>query len=63
MGREAWNRQFDAEYGAALILAELDFVAELRGHAVAALSLHLEGLAAARDTGDPRAVAPAAEAR
>ncbi|MDO0939015.1 BTAD domain-containing putative transcriptional regulator [Streptomyces sp. DG2A-72] len=57
----AWNRQFDAEYGAALILAELGFVAELRGDAVAALSLHLEGLAAARDTGDPRAVALAAE--
>lgn len=43
----AWNRQFDAEYGAALILAELGFVAELRGDADAALSLHLEGLAAA----------------
>jgi tetratricopeptide (TPR) repeat protein len=28
-----WNRQFDAEYGAALILAELGFVAELRGDA------------------------------
>ncbi|WP_461071279.1 BTAD domain-containing putative transcriptional regulator, partial [Streptomyces pseudoechinosporeus] len=57
----AWNRQFDAEYGAALILAELGFVAELRQDAAAALSLHLEGLAAARDTGDPRAVALAAE--
>lgn len=57
----AWNRQSDAEYGAALILAELDFVAELRGDAVAALCLHLEGLTAARDTGAPRAVALAAE--
>ncbi|WP_447034698.1 BTAD domain-containing putative transcriptional regulator [Streptomyces sp. DSM 118878] len=57
----AWNRQFDAEYGTALILAELGFVAELRGDADAALSLHLEGLTAARGTGDPRALALAAE--
>ncbi|MGI5490362.1 BTAD domain-containing putative transcriptional regulator [Microtetraspora malaysiensis] len=56
-----WNRQFDAEYGAALILAELGFVEELRGDAEAALALHLEGLAAARDTGDPRALALALE--
>ncbi|MGP3937290.1 BTAD domain-containing putative transcriptional regulator [Nonomuraea sp. KM88] len=56
-----WNRQFDAEYGAALILAELGFVAELRGEAKTALELHREGLAAARDTGDPRAIALAFE--
>ncbi|MGW6056128.1 BTAD domain-containing putative transcriptional regulator [Streptomyces sp. NPDC055189] len=56
-----WNRQFDAEYGSALILAELGFVAELRGDAETALALHREGLAAARDTGDPRAVALALE--
>ncbi|WP_344891241.1 BTAD domain-containing putative transcriptional regulator, partial [Nonomuraea antimicrobica] len=56
-----WNRQFDAEYGAALILAELGFVAELRGDAETALALHLEGLAAARDTSDPRALALALE--
>jgi predicted ATPase/DNA-binding SARP family transcriptional activator len=56
-----WNRQFDAAYGAALILAELGFVAELRGDAKMALALHLEGLAAARDTGDPRAIALALE--
>ncbi|WP_336206843.1 BTAD domain-containing putative transcriptional regulator [Nonomuraea sp. LPB2021202275-12-8] len=56
-----WNRLFDAEYGAALILAELGFVAELRGDADAALTLHLEGLSTARDTGDPRAVALALE--
>ncbi|MGI5170496.1 hypothetical protein ACQEU3_39725 [Spirillospora sp. CA-253888] len=56
-----WNRQFDAEYGSALILAELGFVAELRGDAETALALHLEGLAAARDTGDPRALALALE--
>ncbi|MFI7707356.1 AfsR/SARP family transcriptional regulator [Nonomuraea sp. NPDC049480] len=56
-----WNRQFDAEYGSALILAELGFVAELRGDAETALALHLEGLAAAQDTGDPRALALALE--
>ncbi|TDD06303.1 AfsR/SARP family transcriptional regulator, partial [Nonomuraea deserti] len=56
-----WNRQFDAEYGAALILAELGFVAELRGDAETALALHRQGLAAARDTGDPRAIALALE--
>ncbi|MEU5975087.1 BTAD domain-containing putative transcriptional regulator [Streptomyces sp. NPDC047315] len=56
-----WNRQFDAANGTALILAELGFVAELRGDAEAALALHTEGLAAARDTGDPRAIALATE--
>ncbi|MFB4290171.1 BTAD domain-containing putative transcriptional regulator [Nonomuraea sp. ATR24] len=56
-----WNRQFDAEYGAALILAELGFIAELRGDTETARALHLQGLAAARDTGDPRAVALARE--
>ncbi|MFG6200296.1 BTAD domain-containing putative transcriptional regulator [Nonomuraea sp. JJY05] len=56
-----WNRQFDAEYGSALILAELGFLAELRGNAETALALHLEGLAAARGTGDPRAIALALE--
>jgi predicted ATPase/DNA-binding SARP family transcriptional activator len=56
-----WNRQFDAANGAALILAELGFVAELRGDVEAALARHREGLAAARATGDPRAVALAWE--
>ncbi|WP_052852889.1 BTAD domain-containing putative transcriptional regulator [Streptomyces avicenniae] len=56
-----WNRQFDAANGAALILAELGFVAELRGDAEAALARHREGLAAAGATGDPRAVALARE--
>ncbi|GAA2391539.1 BTAD domain-containing putative transcriptional regulator [Streptomyces glaucosporus] len=56
-----WNRQFDAANGAALILAELGFVAELRGDVEAALAWHREGLAAARATGDPRAVALAWE--
>ncbi|NBE98434.1 tetratricopeptide repeat protein [Nonomuraea sp. KC401] len=56
-----WNREFDAENGAALILAELGFVAEQRGDAPAALELHEQGLAAASATGDPRAVALAYE--
>ncbi|WP_068029690.1 ATP-binding protein, partial [Nocardia mexicana] len=56
-----WNRGFDAANGIALVLAELGFVAELRGDAEAALALHQEGLAAARKTGDPRAVALAQE--
>ncbi|MFP3992464.1 BTAD domain-containing putative transcriptional regulator, partial [Streptomyces sp. E11-3] len=56
-----WNHRFTATNGSALILAELGFVAELRGDAESALSLHRRGLAAARDTGDPRAVALALE--
>lgn len=56
-----WNRRFEAENGAALILAELGFIAELRGDHEATLTLHTEGLSAARATGDPRAVALALE--
>ncbi|MFC4498779.1 MULTISPECIES: ATP-binding protein [Streptomyces] len=56
-----WNRRFEAANGAALILAELGFIAELRGDHDAALNLHAEGLTAARTTGDPRAVALALE--
>ncbi|MFE1268048.1 BTAD domain-containing putative transcriptional regulator [Streptomyces sp. NPDC058758] len=41
----------------ALILAELGFAAELRGDADRALELQRSGLAAARATGDPRALA------
>ncbi|MCD9900152.1 hypothetical protein LUR56_08760 [Streptomyces sp. MT29] len=44
-----------------LILAELGFVAELRGDAGEALRLQRKGLAVARATGDPRAVALALE--
>ncbi|MGP4114896.1 AfsR/SARP family transcriptional regulator [Streptomyces sp. 4N509B] len=47
--------------GLTLVLAELGFVAELRGEADAALALHEEGLAEARRLGDPRAVALALE--
>ncbi|WP_207922603.1 tetratricopeptide repeat protein [Micromonospora sp. KC606] len=56
-----WNRTFEADNGAALILAELGFAAEQRGDQVAALDLHTQGLAAARRTGDPRAIALALE--
>ncbi|MFE1952168.1 BTAD domain-containing putative transcriptional regulator [Streptomyces sp. NPDC059524] len=41
----------------ALILAELGFVAELRGDAPAALRLQLDGLAAAHAAGSPRSLA------
>lgn len=44
-----------------LLLAELGFTAELRGDHPTALAHHLDGLAAARDLGDPRAIALALE--
>ncbi|MER7623833.1 BTAD domain-containing putative transcriptional regulator [Streptomyces sp. NPDC126503] len=56
-----WNRRLDSDHGTALILAELGFIAELRGDAPTALALHRDGLAAARRTGDPRAMALALE--
>ncbi|MGW6914741.1 BTAD domain-containing putative transcriptional regulator [Kitasatospora sp. NPDC054939] len=56
-----WNRRQGVDSGAALVLAELGFGAEQRGDADRARSWHLEGLAAARRTGDPRAVALALE--
>ncbi|GAA2642800.1 BTAD domain-containing putative transcriptional regulator [Nonomuraea recticatena] len=56
-----WDREMSAAIASALILAELGFVAELRGDAEAALALHLEGLEEARESGGPRAVALAYE--
>ncbi|MBP2321046.1 putative ATPase/DNA-binding SARP family transcriptional activator [Kibdelosporangium banguiense] len=56
-----WHRDQGFESGSALILAELGFIAELRGDLPTALRLHLNGYAIARDTGDPRAVALALE--
>ncbi|MDX3853680.1 BTAD domain-containing putative transcriptional regulator [Streptomyces sp. AK02-01A] len=56
-----WNRSRGAFTGLALVLAELGFVAEQRGDADAALSLHMDCLATARVTGDSRAVALALE--
>ena len=62
----AWNRRLAEDYGVpyygvTLLLAELGFIAEQRGNAEQARTLHLEGLAAAREIGDPRAVALAHE--
>ncbi|MFT7836474.1 BTAD domain-containing putative transcriptional regulator [Saccharothrix sp. BKS2] len=52
-----WHRRVGGDLAATLVLAELGFVAELRGHAARALELQAEGLALARGSGDPRAVA------
>ncbi|MFE0023776.1 BTAD domain-containing putative transcriptional regulator [Amycolatopsis sp. NPDC059021] len=57
----AWNRQVDFEPGNTLILAELGFIAELRGDPEEALRLHREGFAVAHRFGDPRAIALALE--
>lgn len=57
----AWGQSLEAHIVLSLILAELGFVAEQRGDAHAARALHREGLAAARHTGDRRAVALALE--
>jgi predicted ATPase len=56
-----WHRTAGYEPGKALTFAELGFLAEQRGDAENARRLHTEGLAAARRTGDPRAVALAIE--
>ncbi len=56
-----WNRRMGYTPGIAQTPAELGFIAEQRGDADAALILHLDGLAIARDTGDRRAVALALE--
>ncbi|WP_329521749.1 AfsR/SARP family transcriptional regulator [Spirillospora sp. NBC_01491] len=56
-----WVREVGGTPGLALLLAELGFIAELRGDAAEALRLHGEGLDAARATGNPRAVALALE--
>lgn len=57
----SWHRRVGFEAGGTLALAELGFVAELRGDAARALALHSEGLALARQVGDPRAIALALE--
>ncbi|WP_103959161.1 BTAD domain-containing putative transcriptional regulator [Nonomuraea solani] len=56
-----WVRDVAGDPGAALILAELGFVAEQRGDASGALELQSEALASARRVGDPRAIALALE--
>ncbi|MFC0114659.1 BTAD domain-containing putative transcriptional regulator [Kibdelosporangium aridum] len=57
----AWHRDQRYEAGSSLILAELGFIAELRGETKTALNLHLEGYAIAQEVNDPRAVALALE--
>lgn len=57
----SWHRRVGFEAGGTLALAELGFVAEMRGDAARALALHSEGLALARQVGDPRAIALALE--
>ncbi|GGZ33809.1 SARP family transcriptional regulator [Streptomyces inusitatus] len=57
----AWHREVDFGPGPALLLAELGFLAEQRGDATEALTLHRRGLTVARAGGDPRAVALAHE--
>ncbi|WP_310913062.1 BTAD domain-containing putative transcriptional regulator [Lipingzhangella rawalii] len=52
-----WNRRAAYTPGVAFILAELGFVAELRGDAETAWRRHTDGLRSACATGDPRAVA------
>ncbi|MEU6744652.1 BTAD domain-containing putative transcriptional regulator [Spirillospora sp. NPDC046719] len=56
-----WLRGIGGTAGIAFLHAQLGYVAELRGDAEAALALHLDGLAGARATGDPRAIALALE--
>ncbi|GAA1592393.1 BTAD domain-containing putative transcriptional regulator [Kribbella sancticallisti] len=57
----SWLDRVDGEPGLALVLAELGFIAELRGDPETALARHLESQAAAKRIGDPRAVALALE--
>ncbi|MBB5934306.1 AfsR/SARP family transcriptional regulator [Streptomyces zagrosensis] len=56
-----WFRASDYGPGGSLVLAELGFVAELRGDAATALARHREGYAIAHGLGDPRALALALE--
>ncbi|WP_455678901.1 BTAD domain-containing putative transcriptional regulator [Streptomyces avidinii] len=56
-----WNRRLGVDIGVALIQAQLGYVAELRGDAALAEARHRDGLAAARRSGDPRALALAFE--
>ncbi|WP_433593190.1 BTAD domain-containing putative transcriptional regulator [Nocardia sp. CA-145437] len=56
-----WLAAIEAHNGVALVLAELGFIAELRGDADAARTLHTESLSAASVAGDIRAVALAVE--
>lgn len=52
-----WHRRVESEAGSTLVLAELGFIAEQRGDAATAKRLQLDGLAIARHSEDPRAIA------
>jgi predicted ATPase/DNA-binding SARP family transcriptional activator len=56
-----WLAAIEAHNGVALVLAELGFIAELRGHTESAWRLHTESLVAATTSDDIRAVALAVE--
>ncbi|MEU5876781.1 BTAD domain-containing putative transcriptional regulator [Spirillospora sp. NPDC047279] len=56
-----WNRGIDSEVAQALILAELGFIAELRGDAGEARGHHEQSLKCAVNAGDPRSMALAHE--
>ncbi|GAA3841923.1 BTAD domain-containing putative transcriptional regulator [Saccharothrix violaceirubra] len=57
----AWHRTEGFESAGTLVLAELGFVAEMRGDAERAAAWHAEGHALASRIGDPRAIALACE--
>ncbi|GHF45795.1 SARP family transcriptional regulator [Streptomyces mashuensis] len=52
-----WYREVSEEGGNALVLAELGFIAELRGDVTSAYAHHHEALRAAHALGDPRGMA------
>lgn len=56
-----WHRAVGFEAGSTLILAELGFLAELRGDAASASRFQLDGLALAIRVGEARAIALAME--
>ncbi|TDE19474.1 BTAD domain-containing putative transcriptional regulator [Actinomadura sp. 6K520] len=56
-----WLHGIGGTAGLAFLHAQLGYIAEERGDAAAALAFHTEGLAEARATGDPRAIALALE--
>ena len=58
---QEWHDEVGLTGANALVLAELGFVAELRGDLDTAAARHREGYAAAVTTGDPRALALALE--
>ena len=56
-----WCREWQGHSGTTLLLAELGFIAELRGQIDVAETMHKEGYASAIESGDSRAVGLALE--